>query len=173
MTCNNIAKRQRGGSTSSRTQFRGGKNLVFDVLSIFQTQRLRKIHEILVIFMHFSQRISGSFSAPREVLISSLVPLESSFYKLSSGTRLDVGSSRGAECERERVRSLKAQFWFFARIFFSLRGLLTPRAPERRYLGVFWPAVHAPRIIFFSFCNFPREFLCFSLRKSVEIRMNF
>ena len=116
----NIAKRQRGGSTSSRTQFRGGKNLVFDVLSIFQTQRLRKIHEILVIFMHFSQRISGSFSAPREVLISSLVPLESSSYKLSSGTRLDVGSSRCAECERERVR-WKRNFGDEFLIFFFLR----------------------------------------------------
>ena len=119
MTCNNIAKRQRGGSTSSRTQFRGGKNLVFDVLSIFQTQRLRKIHEILVIFMHFSQRISGSFSAPREVLISSLVPLESSFQKLSNGTRLDVGSSRGAECERERVR-WNHSFWWL--IFWFLKN---------------------------------------------------
>ena len=63
--------------------------------------------------------------------------------------------------------------YLFARIFFSLRGLLTPRAPERRYLGVFWPAVHAPRISFFSFCNFPREFLCFSLRKLVEINISF
>ena len=63
--------------------------------------------------------------------------------------------------------------YLFARIFFSLRGLLTPRAPERRSLGVFWPAVHAPRISFFSFCNFPREFLCFSLRKSVEISVFF
>ena len=71
------------------------------------------------IFHHFSQRISGSFSAPWEVLISSLVPLESSFQKLSNGTRLDVGSSRGAECERERVR-WNHSFWWL--IFWFLKN---------------------------------------------------
>ena len=36
------------------------------------------------------------FSAPHRCLMSSLAPLESSFYTLSNGTKLDISSARGA-----------------------------------------------------------------------------
>ena len=36
------------------------------------------------------------FSAPHQPFLSSLAPLESSFYTLSNGTKLDISSARGA-----------------------------------------------------------------------------
>ena len=57
-----------------------------------------------MISIDFSQRIRDSFSAPREVLLSSLVPLESLLKGLSNGTRLDIVRALGAKYERERVR---------------------------------------------------------------------
>ena len=36
------------------------------------------------------------FSAPHQRLMSSLAPLESSFYTLSNGTKLDIANARGA-----------------------------------------------------------------------------
>ena len=47
-------------------------------------------------FDHFETFFNRIF-APREVVISSLVPLKSSSKKLFNGTRLDIGSARGAE----------------------------------------------------------------------------
>ena len=47
-------------------------------------------------FLNILTFFNRSF-APRAVVISSLVPLKSSWKKLFNGTRLDIGSARGAE----------------------------------------------------------------------------
>ena len=40
------------------------------------------------------------FSTPHQRLMSSLAPLESSFYTLSNGTKLDISSARGASVQQ-------------------------------------------------------------------------
>ena len=79
-------------------------------------ENFMQISMVCIDFRRFSQRIRGSFSAPREVLLSSLVPLESFLKGLFNGTRLDIESVRGAKYERERVRwnhNFGDDFFFF------------------------------------------------------------
>ena len=84
--------------------------IIFSFSLLFLTFRFLscKIFEnfikISMISIDFSQRIRDSFSAPREVLLSSLKPLESFLKGLSNGTRLDIVRALGAKYERERVR---------------------------------------------------------------------
>ena len=51
-----------------------------------------KLAQKRAIFVGFSIK----FSAPHQRLTSNLAPLESSFYTLSNGSKLDISSARGA-----------------------------------------------------------------------------
>ena len=64
----------------------------FAAQNFFRTKTRSHLPQKLAIFVGFFIE----FSAPHQRLMSSLAPLESSFYTLPNGSKIDISSARGA-----------------------------------------------------------------------------